>query len=413
MAFATAGMLAAYHFHVHYSRLGSVQITDPFFMVLAFAFIYRGMKTGANRDWAFAGISCGASMYFYAGGRLTPILMLATVLYLFIFSTPEERTNLIRGTIVAAGAFLITAGPMLHYAMRFSEEFNARVNQVGIFQSGWLEKEIVILGQSRTRILWEQFKRSVLAFNFYQDRTVWFGLREPFMDAIFGGFFMVGMIYATIRAAIPPGDKKNVAMVGWWWSGVILGGMMTVNPPSSMRLVTLTVPTIYFVAVGVGLVLAQLKKAIPRINVNLLLAAVVITFCAVHINLYFIEFSPQRLYGSKRAEAATELAGYLNQFDEKPDVYFVGAPWMYWHFATLPFLVEDITAEDIIDPLSDSIGVLQIDPSDDSLFVFLPEREDELPLAQEKYPGGVLDQIVSPVDDQVLFTLYTVRGGDE
>ena len=44
-----------------------------------------------------------------------------------------------RGLIVLVIAFLISAGPMLQFAIRYPNEYNGRLNAVGIFQSGWLE----------------------------------------------------------------------------------------------------------------------------------------------------------------------------------------------------------------------------------------------------------------------------------
>ncbi|NIV32591.1 MAG: hypothetical protein GWN58_25055, partial [Anaerolineae bacterium] len=49
-------------------------------------------------------------------------------------------------------AYLTVAGPMLSYAQSHPNEWNARLNQVGIIQSGWLEREPELTGNSTAHI---------------------------------------------------------------------------------------------------------------------------------------------------------------------------------------------------------------------------------------------------------------------
>jgi hypothetical protein len=89
--------------------------------------------------------------------------------------------------LVALGAFLVVAAPMIQVAIRTPDNFNARLNQVGIIQSGWIARAMEARGDSMAAVLFDQFRRAALAFNYYPDRTVWYGLPEPLLSPFFGG----------------------------------------------------------------------------------------------------------------------------------------------------------------------------------------------------------------------------------
>ena len=93
-------------------------------------------------------------------------------------------------------AFLAVAGPMLSYALSHPDEWNARLNQVGIIQSGWLEREPELTGKSTAHILAEQFLRAAGAFHVFPDRTVWYGAERPLLGFLAGAFAVLGMAWA-------------------------------------------------------------------------------------------------------------------------------------------------------------------------------------------------------------------------
>ena len=81
LAFVAAFLVATYHYHIHFSRLGSNQIADPFFMALSLLFLYRALDKHRWLDWALAGGITGLAFYFYAGARLTAVVMAVVIGY--------------------------------------------------------------------------------------------------------------------------------------------------------------------------------------------------------------------------------------------------------------------------------------------------------------------------------------------
>ncbi len=406
LALMTAVLVAAYHYHIHYSRLGSNQVADPFFVVLALLFLYRALDHNRPGDWALTGIICALGLYFYAGARLTPVVVGAVLLYYLLRERQQFMEQRLSGVFILTSAFLVVAAPMLQYAMRFPGVFNARLNQVGIFQSGWLEREVVVRNEGVLAILADQFRRAALAYNYYPDRTVWYGLRTPLLDPFFGALFLLGLLYATLRMWGNQRDWRLAPMVAWWWGGIILGGMLTESPPSSQRLITTSVPACFFTALAIWEVLSLAQAAIPQLPKRFLATTAVAIFAVISLQGYFLDFTPQRLYGGRHAELATDLAPLLNELSDTHYAFFFGPPAMYWGFATIPYMAPDMPGQDVIEQLQTPLPPAMLPPGRDALFIFLPHRLSEMALVQQAFPGGEVREIYSEVDDLWLATLY-------
>lgn len=404
LALATAVMLAVYHYHVHFSRLGSNQVADPFFISLTLLFLYRALDHERPVDWALTGIVSGLAMYFYAGGRLTPVMILAVFGYLFIRDPRRFWARHGRGFLMVLGGFFIAAGPMIQFALRFPNDFNARLNQVGIYQSGWMARELVVRGQSEIAILFDQFRRAALAFNYYPDRTVWYGLGQPLLEPFYGALFLLGLGYATLRLVGRQADQRLAPMVAWWWGGMIFGGMLTESPPSSQRLITLSVPVCFLIALALWEIKRLAERGFAGFPGRLVVGVLVALFATNSLVTYFLEYTPQRLYGGSHAELATEIAPMLREVSADHNFYFVGAPWMYWGFATLPYLVPDAVALDLLEPVT--AASLEAFPQRGAVFIFLPQRNVELAAVQSQFPGGEVREFYSPVDGRLMATLY-------
>jgi hypothetical protein len=354
------------------------------------------------------GGAAGLAFYFYAGARLTVVVLLVAIGYEFIRQPRQFWQQHSTGLLLLLGGFLLVAGPIIQYAIRYPNDFNARLNAVGIIQSGWLEREVDIRQESAASILFDQFRRAALAFNYYPDRTVWYGLRQPLLSPFFGTLFLLGLILSMLRLWGRTADHRSAPMVAWWWGGMLLGGMLTESPPSSQRLITLAIPVCFFIALALWELVQLAGKAVQGVPINLFLAIGVLGFALESLTIYFVDHVPQRIYGGHHAELATEIAPQLLELSPDHRIYFVGPPWMYWGFATLPYLVPQAEAVDIVNSFADPLTWDSVKLDKAAVFVFLPERIDELDLVQRSLPDGELFNYFSPVDNRLLVSLYTV-----
>ena len=391
MAFATAIALAGYHFHIHYSRLGSNQIADTLCVAAVLLFLARGLDGTRWRllDWAAAGGLCAVAFAWYAGARLAAVLALAVLGYAFLLEPRRFFRRHAAGVVAGVLSFLVVGAPMLQYAARFPAEFNGRVNQVGIIQSGWLAAEVEITGQSTGTILLDQLRRAGLAFNYYPDRRVWYGLDGPLLDPVFGTVFLLGLVYALVAVFTRRGQTRLAPLVAWWWGGMLLGGMLTESPPSSQRLITLAVPTCFFIVLGLTrLAQAVRRAAVPRLPVAALVLGVTAVFSVTSAVSYFADYSPRRIYGGAHAELATVLAPELLERRERQRVVFLGQPFMYFDFSTISYLAPGVTALDVAEPLTEPPPVRWCSEGRDLLVVAVPPRAAEIGLVRQAFPGG-------------------------
>ncbi|MGB0388935.1 MAG: ArnT family glycosyltransferase [Ardenticatenaceae bacterium] len=389
----TAALLASYHYHIHYSRLGANNIADPFFVTLALLFLFRARDRNSPLDWAMAGVTAGVAQYFYPGARLTIMLLGACVLF-FLWDNRQRREtfrNMLGGGLTVLSAFVITAAPMIQYAYRFPNDYNARLNQVGIIQSGWLENEIAIRGVSMWTPLWEQFQRAFLAFNVFPDRTVWYGSPKPLMDGIWAILFMLGLLYATLRLR----ERNLFPLVLWWWSVIILGGMMTESPPSTARLIATAPVACFFVAFALLRILQFLQSSVGGRNTQKLaplLVVAVLLLSGLSIRWYFWEYTPLNAYGSRNGEIATAMGHFLaEELEADQVVVFFGPPQLYIDFSTIPYLAPQATnGISVHQPITQppTAQALGVPANKRAYFIALSGRVSELDLIEQAYPGG-------------------------
>jgi 4-amino-4-deoxy-L-arabinose transferase-like glycosyltransferase len=97
-----AAFLATYPAHIFYSRMSLYNIVDPFFAMLALAFLGRALKNPARREyWIFAGMMAGIAQYFYHGSRLVLVLMAVYVVLVAIREKREKRISEVQRDRVA------------------------------------------------------------------------------------------------------------------------------------------------------------------------------------------------------------------------------------------------------------------------------------------------------------------------
>jgi hypothetical protein len=421
LALMVGTLLAAYHYHIHYSRLGSNQVADAFFMAAAFFCLYRAYDEGGMLNWVMAGIVAGVSQYFYAGARFVTIMVGVTMVYFIVRERrPFVRTHW-RGLVVAVAAFLISAGPMLQFALLHPDEYNGRLNMVGIFQSGWLQLAEKEWQRDPIDILVNyQLKRAALAYNAFSDPTYWYFSPRPLFDGPWAILFMLGMGYALSR----PRDRRLFPLLIWWWGAILLGGVLTENPPSSQRLITSAPPAVFFVSLAIwkiGQIVERLLRGVRqstttrssprRFIVPAASAALIAVLGWLSVEYYFVDYTPTRVYGNYTAVTADALARYAQtKLDPSYRLVFFGAPQMYIDFGSIKYLVPEIAGQDVTDPLLAPFDPKTLPDDKQPIFIFMPFRRHELAYVQQTYPTGQIEELPSPLPGATdsLLTIYRV-----
>lgn len=307
-------------------------------------------------------------------------------------------------TIMAGAGFVAAAPLLLHYTAH-PAELTSRPSQVSVFASGWLARERALTGRSMLSLLAEQLWKSISAFNYTLDPSFWYRPTIPLLDVVSGILFVVGLLWAFAHLRRP----SSLLLLIWFWAALILGWVMTENSPSSQRMVIVAPVLAIFVALGMDWVVGELKAVTnwrPAVEVGVT-AGLVTLIGGLNVGYYFLAYTPTRVYGNPTAEMTTMLARRLNAEEDKHTVYFHGAPFVYWDFGTLRFLVRDRDGVEV-PPLGEGERP-RVDAGQGACFVFHPERADELRAVQKRYPGGTAEYVRSNADGRLVYVVYEVK----
>lgn len=399
-------LLATYHFHIHFSRLALFNIADPLIGALVLALWVAGIRTGRALFMGGMGIVLGLALYLYPGTRLFFLLVALLSLEEFVGIRRGRSTlpgaRLLSLLLLAAGAALVVATPLLQTYWSQPRAFSARLSEQGILNPGWLASEAAARAESASGVVRDQILRSTLAlvrypdtFNFYDDRrpVVW-GLAAPLL--VIG----VVLILAQIR-------RRQARMLLYWLVlTIIFGGVLLRDPPVSARYVTLTPVICLLIAQAIGWLIDRVPRRVWRPLPHLLASTLLAWLSITSVYGYFWGFLPREQLGGELTHAANALARYLQAQPENTRVWFMGAPRMYYYgFPMIQFLARSAEGQDIIGVVS----MIPVPSPGTTVYAALPERAAELKIIEARYPGGAYTTLFWNNQPRPLVEVYVLR----
>jgi 4-amino-4-deoxy-L-arabinose transferase-like glycosyltransferase len=390
IAAAAAVLLAGYHFHIHFSRLGVNNIFDPTLALAAFALLFAGYRSGAWLPFAAAGLVLGVSSHFYMGSRLTPLVVAAVLAHQAIFNW--RRVWELRGQVaVMALGFLLGFGPLLHYYLLNPLDYTARLAMVGVFQTGWYDVRRAE-GLSPYDIFAERAWSAFGAFVYEPDRSVWYNPGTALLDEGAAVLFVLGLAVVALRWRRP----DAMLLLAWIAGTAVLGGVLMVNTESP-RYVTTGPALCLVIALALHQIALLVRWALglaPRFSYALLAASALIV-SLWSVSFYFNDYTPRRLYAIGLTETTTAIGTHLNALPRGTFAYMVAPPVLYLGNGTIRFLAHDAPGADILDALT---APDQIPPPPEGVpvvFYVLPHRTAELEIIRQRYPDGELTTLWS------------------
>jgi hypothetical protein len=242
-AFA-AILMAAYHYHVHWSRLGLNNVWDTLWVPLMLASYAWGWKTRWSGGAVLSGLALGFSQYFYAGSRLGVPMLAFTGFLLWRQDRDQRRLLVFVGKVILTAA--VVAAPTVLCALRDPAPYFHRAGVV----FGWQRNAIAEFSGGRLDLpaylayFWHQIWRSAGAYVAVPDVTGFYGPGVPFLIGLGAPLFLAGLFWA-IRSG-------NWVPVLWIALITFLGGFMLTGAPSSSHLIA-SIPAIcWLVAIPLG-----------------------------------------------------------------------------------------------------------------------------------------------------------------
>ncbi len=332
------------------------------------------------------------------------VLALAAVAFVALFQRGYLKAN-VRPLTVYLLSTVITIAPMAVFFALHVQDFFSRYNQVAIIPSGWLAAELALPGRTLWGVMLEQFAGTTLAYIGWNTGGNFYNSPQPYLTIVASLFFLIGMGVVIQRWRQP----ASLILLTWFWLVVFVGGVLTITPPASTRIV-MTIPAVaIFVAIGIGQLLDVLGHFRITWPTRRLLGALVVIGLVIHGAYYY--FGPYRagsFFDDANGEVAMHVGQRLAQLGPDYTLVMIGAPRMFSDFPTIPFVAPGNRRSDIVPAEAESAKLNGMLPA------FLVATPDNLPALQVvagNYPGGAWETVTSQTRNETLYFGYITPAG--
>jgi 4-amino-4-deoxy-L-arabinose transferase-like glycosyltransferase len=246
VALIGAALLAVSYTHIHFSRIAEYMDPMPF-AIWALAMLAIGLRRRQSLPFVLSGLFLAGASLMYYSGRVTLVIVALFLLYLLLVERRLLWANR-RGLLWLALGAVIALGPMLLLILLEPAGWLQRSREVWVFNPPVLEHSRHKYGvETVGQIMAEQARRSLLMFNLSIDSSTQFGLARPLVDPITGPLVVLGAAYALAHLRRWAVGLLAIA----FWTVVVVGSILTDNPPFWPRLVFVLAPAMGLAALAV------------------------------------------------------------------------------------------------------------------------------------------------------------------
>lgn len=390
VAIVAAGILLALHTHVHFSRvIAAGGIQDALFSTIVLWLVYEGLKRNTTIPFVLAGLTMGVYLSVYMGARATVLLVPVYLVALAILRWQMVRANL--GNIAAMFlALAISGAPMALWAYQAPDEFNARLNQVGIFATGWLTEQANLQNVPEWQVMLDVIRTSFLTINYFPVTEFYF-TTYPLLDRLTAAFFLIGLVYALIHIF----DERYLLINAWFWSSVVSGALTIGIQNFSYRILIITPVLGVLAAIGVVKILDLVQRALktPPRYAYAATGVVLLLSMGLNVRAYWLDWAPTCQFHDAATRFASKMGQYLGTVPRNSQVYLFGAPFVvYGTHPSVDFLSGKLPIKNVETPM-DNPKELNPDPAAPMIFVFPQTRRGEVMGVENAFPGGARTEL--------------------
>ncbi len=397
-----AALLAMSHAHIHFSRIVSVAyIAETLLVPLELYFFLTGLR--ARQAWRLAvgGLILGAHFSVYVSAQVIFALLLVYLVVALFVARPVLR-GAGRLVLVFWLGVVITAAPQAAYAWNHPDEFMARMNADGTFQSGWLDREIAMTGKSPAQILAGRVAHAFLVLN-HLPAIDFYGARIPLLDLITGSLFVFGLAYSVWRTR----DSGYLLLNGYFWSLTLAVGIFAIPPTAdSYRMLVALPAATLLAATGLEQGLVALARAglEQRGTRQALVSCVLASALVLNTRAYFVDFAARCRYGGDRpTRFASYMGNYLKAVGPETVVYLLSNDELrYGTHGSVDFLSGGNPVTNWTDPV-ETVALTA-----NTVVLAGPARHDELRAWARQQPVGELRAITDC--EQPMLLVYEAAG---
>jgi 4-amino-4-deoxy-L-arabinose transferase-like glycosyltransferase len=407
-ALAAALFLAGLHLHMHFSRLGVMNVWDGLWYLIALGALWYGWTSGKRGYWILAGLAMGIGQYFYATTRTLFVAVPLFLLVATVFDRGGWRRNL-RNLLPAIVALVAVLLPLAWYVATHGDQYLADIKTNSIL-GPWMELAMKNQNLPAWRILLNQLSLGFGGF-FSVNLSFWYRPEVPILRTLPSVFFIFGLAMLVLRLK----DLRTWVALLWLAAyGMIVS--LSESAPAAQRLPGVSAAVALVVGFGVVEFVAILGNLFPARKWVLGVAAIALAgvLAADDLRFYFYEYTPQSAYLGRfdfvgtGGEVARRIIGQMNGRPGQWEVVFFNNGLMgYYSDPAIRFLLPNAEGLDQNNAWG-SPDNPPIPAGRELFFVFMPGRETEIAGVQAAYPGCSLGEIFAS-DGSLLYTYYDCR----
>jgi 4-amino-4-deoxy-L-arabinose transferase-like glycosyltransferase len=327
-----------YHWHVHLSRIGLHNIQSTTTTVWALALFMMGLQRSGWHWFALSGVVSGIGVQTYFSARLVPFVLAALVVAV-AFLDRGRRQRAVIGLGLAAVGFGVACAPLIRHYVENPGVLGERSRDVLVFSEVRADHVRSVIG-TREPLAVAKFQIvNVAQFISGKDNSVQYGFREPFLPVVLWPLAVLGSLLGFVAvctrvksssSAIPgPRDPIGNALLWIVIAGTLsTGGLLTIDPPFSPRLSSLSVflmvpPAVALVWLG-GLSVVR-NRAWLRAALGFAVLGITALVWWFNLSAYFQRY-PELMHGGRRDRLARllhsepDVSAMLNVSDRSEDV---------------------------------------------------------------------------------------------
>jgi 4-amino-4-deoxy-L-arabinose transferase-like glycosyltransferase len=324
----TSFLVAVSFWHILFSRIGFRAMLAPMLLVWSVYFLLLALRRLNSKRYflysVIGGIIYGLGFYTYIAYRVTPVLVLFVIAYLWKKADAPARKKI----LLSAGCFLfltfLTALPIGYYFLKHPADFTGRTSEISIFGSAHPLQD---LG-------WNILKTAGM-FNFHGDynwRQNLSGQPELFWPV--GILFVLGVLLGIIKlwrwfrrriaAGTSPTEPFALMLVFLWF---ILAALPVVisdeGIPHALRSI-LMIPPVFMLTALAGV---RLYRFLQKYNPEWLLKAVAIIFF-IFVTLgtyqqYFVTWAKNKNTADAYSADYVEIGNEINALPPETPKYVI------------------------------------------------------------------------------------------
>lgn len=334
-----AALITAFNpYNIHFSRGAWETNILTFELVLACFYFYRYLNRQKNKYLLFSAILFGLTLFTYQAGKMIS-LFLIIILFILHFKSLNIK-KFILNFIIPLGIFAIP----IAYGLLFNSNSN-RLKVVSLFSYPRSETETQLIISETNKLDYSVFyNRSIFFirnflsryFNHFSPRFLGFegDWQNPRHSAPYIGiilypsliFLCIGLFFGLSRKNL---DKLNLFFL-FWLVVAPIPAALTRDSVQSVRSMSLSIPLIYFVSLGIFATLEKFKSKLLIIVISISYLLSFIYYADLYLTHTVTKSPYDYLYGYN--QAMKFLIDNQNKYQNIVFSDFYGQPYIFYLF---------------------------------------------------------------------------------